>query len=454
MIRAGLARRRRRCFRVSAGSSCASTASFTWHIVHSGFFPPERKVGLGEEKEAYCRQNEMTFEREVVADLEMVQADFPLVVLEAALDVPTGKSDVEDGLERNARRSIGNEILGISARDGDRDDEPMKRAWHAFDDRIERDRSDVPDLRSLVGVLDVVGTLGTHVDLRGQFFDGPGGMSPIGEAGKMARAAEVIALLGIHDSRELRPTEETLGDFTDVAVATGNHAREKRGLASVAFVEAEPAERNAMSCCSIDEFQSDLRLGPEGHALRDLGGPAATRILRPTLGEIQFPVQQRMETGVGEAEVDRDGAIVRLAGRPAILPLDAGSLGALLDERRLVDDPDGVAPAVGGGDLSLELLPHQILIPHEVGEKMLEGSGMNVGFKRDRLDRLAREISQLPADVGRDVPTGGHHGTIFEDRKSTIQRGTKCQQILGLHVFPLSSAFPRDLSALGAEELE
>src|SRR5579871_7026848 len=111
MMRAGLARSRRRCLRVSAGSSCASTASFTWHIVHSGFSPPKREVGLGQEEEAHCRQDEMAFEPEVGADFEVIQADFALVIFEAALDMPAREGDVKDGFQRNAWRRIGDEVL-------------------------------------------------------------------------------------------------------------------------------------------------------------------------------------------------------------------------------------------------------------------------------------------------------------------------------------------------------
>ena len=43
---------------------------------------------------------------------------------------------------------------------------------------------------------------------------------------------------------------------------------------------------------------------------------------------------------------------------------------------------------------------------------MLKGSGMNVGLKRDWLDRFAREGTQLPADVGEEdlpVDRSVHH---------------------------------------------
>src|SRR5258706_15186654 len=115
MMRAGLARRRSRCLRVSPGSSCASTARLTWHAVHSGFFPPQDLVRLGQEQEADGGEDQVSLERPIVSNFEVIQSDLTLVVLEAALDVPAGKGDLKDRLQGAAGGGVGDEILGISA---------------------------------------------------------------------------------------------------------------------------------------------------------------------------------------------------------------------------------------------------------------------------------------------------------------------------------------------------
>jgi hypothetical protein len=87
----------------------APAAWRSWLTVRCGFFPPPLLMDLGQEQMADRRQEQVPFQRGVVADLEVVHAQLVFLFFEAALDVEALERHVQHDLQRRARRGVGNE---------------------------------------------------------------------------------------------------------------------------------------------------------------------------------------------------------------------------------------------------------------------------------------------------------------------------------------------------------
>src|SRR6185369_12122752 len=75
--------------------------------------------------------------------------------------------------------------------------------------------------------------------------------------------------------------------------------------------------------------------------------PAAFAVLGPVLRQEQLGIDQRLVRAFADPEVDGNDAIVDLADTAEVLALHTGSLGAGLDGRSLINQPD-VAQAIVG----------------------------------------------------------------------------------------------------------
>ena len=115
-----------------------------------------------------------------------------------------------------------------------------------------------------------------------------------------------------------------------------------------------------------------------------------------------------------DRQVDGDDAVFDLAQRPAVLPLDAGGFVALLGHAGLVDQPDRADPVVIVrslprrrqvllDDAALEPGQQAVVVPHVVGEELLQRPHRRPGRDRDRLDALARQVADQPPAVGAQV---------------------------------------------------
>src|ERR1019366_472683 len=91
-------------------------ARATWLMV-SSFFPPLLPLLLDscEKQMADGRDQQMSLHRDVFAAFEVVQTQFSLLVLKAAFDVPASEGHLEQLLQRDARRRVGEEILGLAS---------------------------------------------------------------------------------------------------------------------------------------------------------------------------------------------------------------------------------------------------------------------------------------------------------------------------------------------------
>ena len=106
----------------------------------------------------------------------------------------------------------------------------------------------------------------------------------------------------------------------------------------------------------------------------------------------------------GDAEVDRDDAVLGLAALAAPLPLHAGGLGPLLGGGGLIDDADGAQlvagdSAEGGGDVLLEGVAGDAVGPGVVLEEFLEGADGGAGGQGDGLAGLAGQVGEQAAAV-------------------------------------------------------
>ncbi len=80
----------------------AFVAVRTWHKVISGFFPPQPLGLAGQEQVAHLRHREVPQDGVVLANLEMTQTEFILLVLQRAFHRPTGEGDVQNDFEGRA----------------------------------------------------------------------------------------------------------------------------------------------------------------------------------------------------------------------------------------------------------------------------------------------------------------------------------------------------------------
>ena len=108
------------------GSSCASTAAFTWHTVHHGFFPPKPRGPLVQEHQRRAREYQMPSERLPLPHLEMPQPDLALRLLEAPLDAPPHERHAKHLLDGGVLGEVRHEPLRLAGQDAARDKEPYR----------------------------------------------------------------------------------------------------------------------------------------------------------------------------------------------------------------------------------------------------------------------------------------------------------------------------------------
>lgn len=132
--------------------------------------------------------------------------------------------------------------------------------------------------------------------------------------------------------------------------------------------------------------------------------------------------------------MNRHDAVVLLARVAAPLTLDAGRLVALLGMARLIQHADRARMAViAGHDLS-DAIPHAILVPLMHRQEVLETPRLNAHRIGDRLDALAMQVRQLPANVSSHMPRRlDPTKAIVELPKICRQLRFKSSNLFGIH---------------------
>ena len=353
------------------------------------------------------RHDEMSFDRAVSANLEVVHADAPFLVLEASFDTPSRECHAQQRFHRRVGGSMSEEVLGRAVEHVTRNDEAKPLRGSAIAMVEEGAALDLPDLRSLERLLEMEGDPGLFANrtaMAGDLLDGLGRRSVRGDARKrpktLALGRRVLAVwpnLGTH-----RPSGDALGNLDHVEESFLLHAFEECRDHSIAFVGADPLERNAVGLSVTNLREGDLVKRTIDHLFRNAGGTASTAVEVPrVLGQVEIAIDERVEAGfVGEGEVDRDDAVVDLAGGAAILPLDARRHLALLVEAGLVDDADVFLASVLAPDDVLDLVAHGVLVPAQKAQELLKTACRDASGVSDGFDRLALERSELSFDVG------------------------------------------------------
>ena len=137
----------------------------------------------------------------------------------------------------------------------------------------------------------------------------------------------------------------------------------------------------------------------------------AFAVFRPVLRQEQLGIDQGLVAAFADAQVDGDDAVVDLADTAEVLTLHAGGLGAGLQSRGLIDQPDVAQAIVGqagqfGPDVALQLSADLSVLPLVVAEELLQGADGTAGGQGDRLDTLAFEFGEQATAVGVQVAEG------------------------------------------------
>ena len=109
-------------------------------------------------------------------------------------------------------------------------------------------------------------------------------------------------------------------------------------IAAIDRIGGHPGDRHPGVQGPLQHPAGQLRLGVELDLVRDPGLAAAPPVVGPALGQVQLPVHQRMPVAAGVGQEHADLAVLDPPGRARILALDAGRLGALLQEPGLIHD--------------------------------------------------------------------------------------------------------------------
>lgn len=109
--------------------------------------------------------------------------------------------------------------------------------------------------------------------------------------------------------------------------------------------------------------------------------------------------------------MDGDDAVFDLADTAEVLPLHAGSLGAGLHSRGLIDQTDGAQAIVGqagqlGGNVALQLLADLGVMPSVVTEELLQSANGTASGQSDWFGSLALQVGEQATAVGLQVVEG------------------------------------------------
>jgi len=129
------------CPVIQSDRTRAEVAVWTWQTVSSGFFPPPLLMDLGQEQVADGCKDQVSPQRPPGADLEVTQAQVPLLVLKATLHGPTRERHVPQHLHGRSGRRVRYEvleflvILGVAGHD-----QPVRPRRQTVPLQVERPR--------------------------------------------------------------------------------------------------------------------------------------------------------------------------------------------------------------------------------------------------------------------------------------------------------------------------
>ena len=130
--------------------------------------------------------------------------------------------------------------------------------------------------------------------------------------------------------RLAKGADEGARDLGNVGLMAIVEFEEEVVNAAVGLVEGEPVETEPVGDGPVPELEGDTPLGLKEFLVGDGGLPAAVPIFGPFFGQIEFAVEESLEGGSEQPEVDGDDAVVDLAEPTAPLSGDAWGLSPFL----------------------------------------------------------------------------------------------------------------------------
>ena len=225
--------------------------------------------------------------------LEVIQPEQSLFVLEASLDMPARERHVQATRDRRCGRGVGDEVLDLTGHRMFGINQPGRSGWYckatasAFwaDVQSESRRFDSPDDRSFVAVLDVevLPVLIAHGGrIRAEPINAIGparlgcqaGITPGTPVG--TRVMVLLQYLGFD-----QPAGERLRHLGHVGLPHLVQRFQESSVASVAFIERQPLETNAIPMASLKHIQGDLPFRLMGKIVGNMSFATAFTIVGP-----------------------------------------------------------------------------------------------------------------------------------------------------------------------------
>ena len=146
---------------------------------------------------------------------------------------------------------------------------------------------------------------------------------------------------------------------------------------------------------------------------RNAGLPAALTIVRPFLGQIEFPIEQRMAQRAGIAQKHADLAVVHFPDRALYCRATPDRVAAFFGEPSFVEDQHAVGIAEMLPDISVQLVSDASVSHWAPAQQALEavGSQLSADF-RDLPAVLALGLTEQAAQIGQDPVAGLRAGEI------------------------------------------
>src|SRR6266511_2333437 len=421
-------------------STNAAAAVRTWHTVHARFFPPKRASRLRKKQKTPSTPRMVPLQPQVTPTFPVVKTHLRFAILKAALHVPPCQPHQKQRVRGCLRRRVAHEVLDLLPI-------PHVAGRNQFQARsrqivlvLERDRDPLrlPDHRPFVAVLDVVGLPGLRQER------GTGEQMVLqthrlrtarNQPGDLARATFSPFAVGPTRDRGPRdPARQRSGDLAHEPLVARDQAVEESWLAAVVLIEGDPSENQPVAAGDVVQLQADLPLGPVDQRLGNPCGATPGSVLAPHFGQEEFAVQQAVERSLGQRQVNRDDAIVILAGGPAVLVLNSGGLVPLLGTTGLVEHTNDSRTAMPGGDPLLESIAHQEVVPLGQGQELLQGFGGHVGGHGDGLDALSGQVGELPLDINAEMMSCSIiDEALIEESEELLNSRAQGQDLVGGH---------------------
>src|SRR5271166_310965 len=417
----------------------AASASCIWQTVSCGFFPRPFLAHPGQEQVTHGTDCKMAFQSDVTTAFIMIEPDLSFLIFKTPLHTPTRKGHQQHRVERRLGWGIADEKLQFVRVQHIPSDNQVqwlaRQAILVF--RVKQYVLAFPDHWPFSTVLDTPPLPGLIQQpwILEQFIDPSRPLATAGQPRYGPATATPVPVKGArHDPWRFQPAGEVTRHLSHKELLALRQTTQESRFATIALIEREPLELDAVGPRPIIKFQGNLPLRPVGHRLWNTGLTTALGVVGPTFRQIKFAVEQTMEIAAGVAEVNGDGAVLLLADRTAPLPLHSGRLVSFFDEAGFVDDSHRISAGMLASDDLLQPIAHAVVVPPELTQELLERPRGHAGFNRDRLDALVWQVRQLPADVDRQVSPGiCSREAIVEPLEKSGKFGTQLTNLVGIH---------------------